>query len=84
MFKGYINKKIQNYLQDMKKQGYIISKVKKDNDYFLENHLSIKLQKLFVIKKVRIKIDKINDYFYCDIKTYKDNKYMYTEQFIKQ
>lgn len=84
MFKGYINKDIQNYLQDMKKQGYKISKVKKDNDYFLENHLSIKLQKLFVIKKLKIKIDTTNNYFYCNVKTYEDNNYCYTEEFIKQ
>ena len=84
MFKGYINKNIQDYLQEKKKQGYIISKVKKDNDYFLNNYLLIELQKLFVIKKVRIKINNKNNYFYCDIKTYKDNNYCYTEQFIKQ
>ena len=85
MFKGYINKSIQKYLKEKEKQGYIIiSKIKKDNDCFLNNHLSIELQKLFVIKKVRIKIDKKNDYFYCEIKTYNDNNYCYTEQFIKQ
>lgn len=84
MFKGYINKSIQKYLKEKEKQGYIISKIKKDNDCFLNNHLSIKLQKLFITKKIRIKIDKKNDYFYCDIKTYNDNNYCYTEQFIKQ
>lgn len=80
MFRGYINEKIQDYLQGMKKQGYEIYKLKKDRG----NILSVKLQKLFVTKKVRIKIDNKNDYFYCDVKTYNDNNYCYTEQFIKQ